>query len=153
MCCGFWVLCCVCCVLTPPPSLFQVKWRGLSHMFCSWESREAINDDDKINEFHKINDSPPPDPPLTQAELDQELRKDRPRSVLSARRTSHWNQLWELESHIHSQIRSLHFLKFNELPPQALTLECGPHAAGLAYGGYQVSLCYEQQIKTETNRD
>ena len=120
-------------------------------MFCSWESREAINDDDKIQEFHTLNDSPPPDPPLTQAELDQELRKDRPRSVLSARRTSHWNKLWELESHIHSQIRSLHFLKFNELPPRALTLECGPHTAGLAYGGYQVSFSYEQtnEIKPE----
>ena len=36
---------------------------------------QDINDDVKIAEFHRINDTPPEEPPLTQAEIGVELAK------------------------------------------------------------------------------
>jgi hypothetical protein len=48
---------------------YFVKWRGLSYRECTWETAKDINDDVKIAEFHKINDAPPEEPPLTQAEI------------------------------------------------------------------------------------
>ena len=36
---------------------------------------QDINDDVKIAEFHRINDAPPEEPPLTQAEIGLELAK------------------------------------------------------------------------------
>lgn len=45
---------------------YLVKWRGLSYRECTWETVKDINDDTLIAEFHKINDSPPDEPPLTQ---------------------------------------------------------------------------------------
>ena len=38
---------------------------------------QDINDDVKIAEFHRINDAPPEEPPLTQAEIGLELAKVR----------------------------------------------------------------------------
>lgn len=115
---------------------YLVKWRGQSHVNCTWELREDINDDEKINEFHALNDSPPDEPPLTQAELDAELRKERAKAVLPARIPgTHYNPLYELDSHIYAQIRAFHFIKWDKIPTEALALECGPCASQFGRGG------------------
>lgn len=54
-----------------------MKWRGLSYRECTWETAKDINDDAKIADYHQLNDSPPDEPPLTQAEIGLELAKDR----------------------------------------------------------------------------
>lgn len=56
---------------------YLVKWRGLSYRECTWETAKDINDDAKIADYHQLNDSPPDEPPLTQAEIGLELAKDR----------------------------------------------------------------------------
>lgn len=56
---------------------YLVKWRGLSYRDCTWETAKDINDDEKIAEYHQLNDAPPDEPPLTQAEIGLELAKDR----------------------------------------------------------------------------
>ena len=48
---------------------YLVKWRGLSYRDCTWETVKDVNDDVKIAEYHKLNDNPPDEPPLTQAEI------------------------------------------------------------------------------------
>jgi hypothetical protein len=64
---------------------YLVKWRGLSYRECTWETAKDINDDSLIAEYHRINDSPPDEPPLTQAEIGLELAKERKvRQVLCA---------------------------------------------------------------------
>ena len=62
----------------------QVKWRGLSFRECTWETAKDINDDDVIADFHKINDNPPDEPPLTQAEIGLELSKSHRTSLVPA---------------------------------------------------------------------
>ena len=56
---------------------YLVKWRGLTYRECTWETAKDINDNAKITEYHQLNDSPPDEPPLTQAEIGLELAKDR----------------------------------------------------------------------------
>ena len=56
---------------------YLVKWRGLSYRDCTWETVKHINDDAKIAEYHRVNDAPPDEPPLTQAEIGIELAKVR----------------------------------------------------------------------------
>ena len=115
---------------------YLVKWRGLSHIWCSWESREDINDDEKIQEYHLINDNPPEEPPLTQEELNAELRKDKFKQTMPAKDLkSHFNPVYESEAHIYAQMRAFHFLRYNRMPPRALVIESGPGAAKYAYSG------------------
>ena len=115
---------------------YLVKWRGLSHIWCSWESREDINDDEKIQEYHLINDNPPEEPPLTQEEVNAELRKDKFKQTMPAKDLkSHFNPVYECEAHIYAQMRAYHFLRYNRMPPRALTIESGPGAAKYAYSG------------------
>jgi SNF2 family DNA or RNA helicase len=40
----------------------MVKWEELPYAECTWETREDINDDAKIEEFIKWNKVPPPPP-------------------------------------------------------------------------------------------
>lgn len=68
---------------------YLVKWRGLSFRECTWEEAKDVNDDEKIAEFHKVNDIPPDEPPLTQAEIGVELSKDRRSMLIPALQRPH----------------------------------------------------------------
>ncbi len=111
---------------------YLVKWRGLSYHNCTWETEIDINDDIKIKEFHLLNDTPPDEPPLTQAEIGIELSKDHRAPILPAKDIP--NSIKDLDATIYAQIRAFHFLKFNRRPPDALLNECGAplhsHVAG-----------------------
>jgi hypothetical protein len=50
---------------------------GLSYRECTWETVADINDDAKIVKYHELNDKPPVEPPMTQAEIQVEINKDR----------------------------------------------------------------------------
>jgi len=110
---------------------YLVKWRGLSYRECSWETVKDLEDDDGIAEFHRLNDSPPDEPPLTQAEIGAELAKSRAQ-VFPA--TSNPNIHMDLDANVHAQIRAYHFLKYDKIPPDALLKECGPSAFGYTRG-------------------
>lgn len=111
---------------------YLVKWRGLSYRDCTWETVKDINDDEKIAEYHRLNDNPPDDPPLTQAEIGIELSKDR-RSQLTPAMTRPSASI-DIDATIYAQIRALHFLRFKHIPPSALLRECGPATLALAHG-------------------
>lgn len=108
---------------------YLVKWRGLSYRECTWETAKDIGDDELITEFHKLNDSPPDEPPLTHAELGVELMKDRknpnyPAGINMGRE----NPIMDLDAQIYAQVRAYHFFKWNKTVPEALLRECGPAA-------------------------
>lgn len=106
---------------------YLVKWRGLSYRECTWETKDAINDDEIIAEFHRINDTPPEEPPLTQAEIGVELSKDRKSQILPAgMHGGPPHPVSDLDAEIYAQIRAYHFLKFNKTTPTALLKETGP---------------------------
>ena len=111
---------------------YLVKWRGLSYRDSTWETPKDINDDDKILEYHKLNDSPPDDPPLTQAEMGIELSKDRRTQLIPA--LSRPSAVQDLDATIYAQIRALHFLRYQKIPPSALLRECGPRSLAYAHG-------------------
>jgi hypothetical protein len=111
---------------------YLVKWRGLSYRDCTWESEKDINDDVKIANYHKLNDTPPEEPPLTQAEIGAELSKDKRNQLYPAMTVP--NLLKDLEGTIYAQIRSYHFLKSKQIPPVALLKESGPSTYGATYG-------------------
>jgi hypothetical protein len=111
---------------------YLVKWRGLSYRECTWETAEDLNDDEKIALFHKLNDKPPDEPVLTQAELGIALAKDRKTQLFPA--MHHPNPMREVESTIYAQVRAFHFLKWNMMPTDALLRECGPATYAYTYG-------------------
>ena len=114
---------------------YLVKWRGLSFRDCTWETAKDINDDEKIAEYHAINDSPPDEPPLTQAEIGVELAKDRKAQPLPAGvNMSKENPITDLDAQIYSQIRSYHFLKWKKEVPAALLRESGPTCHAYTFG-------------------
>ena len=105
---------------------YLVKWRGLSYRDCTWELAKDIDDDSKIAEFHLLNENPPDEPPLTQEELDMELRKDRMKALPMATIPGLWyNHVFDVDAEIYAQIRSYHFLKWNLIPPAALLRDSG----------------------------
>jgi superfamily II DNA or RNA helicase len=108
---------------------YLVKWRGLSYKDSTWETAKEINDDEKIAEYHALNDNPPDEPPLTQAEIGVELAKDRRTQLIPPIRFP--NAILDLDAEVYAQIRSLHFLRWNRIPPVALLNECGP--GGVSY--------------------
>jgi hypothetical protein len=105
---------------------YLVKWRGLSYRECTWETAADVGDDTVIQEYHALNDAPPDEPPLTRAELDAELRKDRAKPLDMARLAgAEYNPMYDVEAEVYAQIRALHYLKWDQIPPNALLKECG----------------------------
>lgn len=115
---------------------YLVKWRGLSFSECTWETAEDINDDQVIADYHKLNDAPPDEPPLTQAEIGLELAKDRKDQLLPAgMKGTRENPIMDLDAQIYAQIRAFHFLKWKKMVPDALMRETGPAAYAGVLGG------------------
>eukprot|EP01035_Chromulina_nebulosa_P019284 gene19284-25143_t len=111
---------------------YLVKWRGLSYRECTWELPEEINDDERIAAYHRINDNPPEEPPLTKAEIGYELSKDRKIQVIPPLKQP--NPIQDLDATIYAQIRAYHFLKWKKLPTEALLRECGPRTHAGVFG-------------------
>ena len=124
---------------------YLVKWRGLSYRECTWEVPEDVNDDAKIAEYHRINDSPPEDPPLTAAEIAMELAKDKKFQLLPAQVTP--NLSAEVYATVVAQIRSLHFLKWNKSSTDALLKESGPSTFAYVYG-YRTPTLVPKSLKS-----
>jgi len=116
---------------------YLVKWRGLSYRDCTWETPKDINDDQAIADYHTLNDTPPEEPPLTQAEIGAELAKERRNQKYPAIHAP--SAIRDLDAAVYSQMRALHFLRFNTAPPEALVRECGPAAFASVYGAQERS--------------
>ncbi|CAM9699444.1 unnamed protein product, partial [Discosporangium mesarthrocarpum] len=108
---------------------YLVKWSNLSYQFCTWETREEINDDGKIEEFHRLNDHPPLSPPMSEEEVMKTLSRAN-HDVLPALRVPDTGQ--EYNAHIYCQVRAFHFLRYGVIPPLTLMRECGKPCAAYA---------------------
>ena len=125
---------------------YLVKWRGLSYRDCTWELPEDIGDDTIISAYHQLNDTPPDEPPLTQEELDMELRKDRARPLPYAmHKDIFFNSVFDVDAEIYAQIRCYHFLKWNKLPPAALLRDSGPLANAYT-NGFRSSMLLQKGV-------
>ena len=86
---------------------YLVKWAGLPYSECTWELAEHISDDKAIAAYHRLNDTPPEEPPLTQAELGTELSKNPKNTRLPAQLYPAFTR--DIEANVYAQIRALHF--------------------------------------------
>jgi len=102
---------------------YLVKWRGLSYSECTWELPEDMADDSLALSFHKLNDSPPAEPPLTQAEIGIELAKDKKAQPYPAMYQASNKE--DTIAAVYAQMRALHFIKWERPVPEALLRECG----------------------------
>jgi len=104
--------------------LYLVKWKDLGYGMCTWETPKDMNDDKKIEEYHKVNDSAPPEAAVPQEELAYHLHK-KPYSSLYRPALRVGDEQSELEFQVYAQIRAFHFLKWGLAPPPALLHDCG----------------------------
>jgi chromodomain-helicase-DNA-binding protein 7 len=123
---------------------YLVKWRGLSYKDSTWETKEDIDDEMKIAEYHKVNDIPPDEPLLTEGEIGIELAKDRKEQIIPA--FSDPNAVKDLDATVYAQIRAYHFLKHKKLAPNALLNECGVSAAAYVKG-MRISMLFNKDSK------
>jgi hypothetical protein len=103
--------------------MFLVKWAGLGYEFCTWETREDINDEALIEEFRQLNNPTLHEPDVTEKEVHQFLDKVKHTSVADAGGIA---CIPELRSQLYAQTRAFHFAKFGYDVPGSLCKECGP---------------------------
>jgi hypothetical protein len=104
--------------------MYLVKWAGLGYEYCTWETKEDINDDALIEVFYKENNMTPDEPDLTTNDLAESLKTVK---HLTKDNAGGANNIPELRCQLYSQSRALHFTKFGMTPPPKLCVECGPH--------------------------
>jgi chromodomain-helicase-DNA-binding protein 7 len=126
--------------------MYLVKWAGLGYEFCTWETKEDINDDALIEEYYRLNDMASLEPDLTKEEVHEFLDNVKHTSVANAGGVAN---MPELRSQLYAQTRALHFTKFGEDIPDLLCGGCGPKTKALvtANGGQgrlkEVAECVE----------
>lgn len=104
-------------------TMYLVKWAGLGYEFCTWETKEDINDDALIEEYHRLNNMASLEPDLAKKEVYEVLDKTKHTSVANAGGIS---CMPELRSQLYAQTRALQFSKFGSDIPDLLSGECGP---------------------------
>ena len=104
-------------------TMYLVKWAGLGYEFCTWETKEDINDDALIEEYHRLNNMASLEPDLPKGDVDEFLDNVKHISVENA---GGIYCMPELRSQLYAQTRALQFTKFGTELPELLCGECGP---------------------------
>jgi hypothetical protein len=103
--------------------MFLVKWAGLGYEFCTWETKEDINDDGLIAEFHRLNKMIPDEPDLSEEDVNKVLEEMKHISHANAG-GSHC--IPDLRVQLYAQSRAFHFSKFAYDLPDSLAAYVGP---------------------------
>jgi len=115
--------------------MFLVKWAGLGYEFCTWETKDDINDDALISAYRKLNGMSPDEPDLSQQLVEETLNKalhvspDTEQGVAC---------MPELKTQLYAQTRAIQFTRFGSSIPPLLSNECGPFTKSIVN-------CKEQQ--------
>lgn len=104
-------------------TMYLVKWAGLGYEFCTWETKEDINDDALIEEYYQLNNPTLHEPDLTEKEVHDFLDKVKHTCVADAGGVA---CIPELRAQLYAQTRAFHFTKFGDAIPGTLCGECGP---------------------------
>lgn len=116
---------------TVKQTMYLVKWEGLGYEFCTWETRQDVNDDSLISKFHSLNNTFPDDADLSGKTLRTFLEDIKHINVETAGGVS---IIPELRSQLYAQTRSFQFLKFGEEIPVTVAKHCGPSTQTLVTG-------------------
>jgi Chromo (CHRromatin Organisation MOdifier) domain len=109
--------------------MYLVKWAGLGFEFCTWETKEDINDDALINRYHRLTESFPDEADMSEEILDKVIES-----------TSHVNEsnaggvscIPSLRAQLYAQVRSLQFTKHAITVPERVSAECGPSSRAVS---------------------
>jgi hypothetical protein len=103
--------------------MFLVKWAGLGYEHCTWETRDDVNDDALIAQYHRLNSTFPGEPDMPEEVLEKYLNETKHLHVENAGGTS---CVPVLRSQLYAQSRAFQFTKFGLEFPDRLGSECGP---------------------------
>ena len=109
-------------------TMYLVKWAGLGYEFCTWETKEDVNDDTLIDEYHRLNNMTPDEPDLDEAEVDQVLDSVKHVSFASAGGSY---CIPDLRVQLYAQSRAFQFSKFGSDIPEPLGSMVGPQTKAL----------------------
>lgn len=104
-------------------TMYLVKWAGLGYEFCTWESREDINDDSFIHQYHRHNNALPDEADMPEETIDKFLGTTKHINVENAGGIS---CIPALRCQLYAQSRAFQFAKFGDDIPQLVCSECGP---------------------------
>mmetsp|Transcript_5980 Transcript_5980/g.11311 ORF Transcript_5980/g.11311 Transcript_5980/m.11311 type:complete len:2522 (+) Transcript_5980:139-7704(+) len=102
---------------------YLVKWAGLGYEHCTWETKEDINDDALIAEFHKENNMTPDEPDVPVDDVEKVLEEAQ---HLNSENAGGSYEMPKLRSRMYAQARAFQFLKFGLNIPDNVCKECGP---------------------------
>lgn len=109
-------------------TMYLVKWAGLGYEHCTWETREDINADELISEFHKVNDALPDEADMTEKSLDNFFGTVK---HVNVENTATPGFLPGMKAQLYAQTRAFQFLKFGMPIPEKVVAECGPLSKSL----------------------
>jgi hypothetical protein len=104
-------------------TMYLVKWAGLGYEYCTWETREDINSDEVIADFHQLNRGFSDEFDMEEKVVDEFLEKIEHVSESNAGGIA---CIPTLRSQLYAQSRALQFVKFGMDLPDALGTTCGP---------------------------
>lgn len=123
-------------------TMYLVKWAGLGYEFCTWETKEDINDDSVIENYQRLNNMIVDEPPLEEEKLEHFMEKLDHLTIKNAGGSS---CIPELRALLYAQSHAYHFSKFGELPPEKLCLECGPKSTAACVAHVDEAEVLEEQ--------
>lgn len=123
-------------------TMFLVKWAGLGYEFCTWETREDVNDDQLIADFRRLNKGIIDDSELPEETIDKFMNDVRHIDASSAGGNG---ALPVLRAQLYAQTRGAQFCKFGIVLPENVANECGP-------ANKSMLLCREARSSDEENK-
>lgn len=113
-------------------TMYLVKWAGLGYEFCTWETREDINDPALINQFHRLNNTFPDEADMPEEVIESFLKETK---HVNAENAGGISCIPSLRTQLYAQSRAFQFIKFGLDTPDNVCSECGPKtkAANMAW--------------------
>ena len=110
-------------------TMYLVKWEGLGYEYCTWETKDDINDQKLIAEFHKLNNTYPDEPDMPESVVDGVLATAK---HLNLENSGGSVCIPDLRAQLYAQTRALQFSKFGMEIPDLLCSSCGPKTKAAA---------------------
>jgi hypothetical protein len=116
-------------------NMYLVKWSGLGYEHCTWESKEDIGNPEPIAEYHKLNNSVPEEPCMSEEAAAKVLMET---EHINRKNAGGSTCIPDLRTRLYAQTRAFEFTKFGLDVPENVCNECGPVTkASHEYSGLQ----------------
>lgn len=127
-------------------TMYLVKWEGLGYEYCTWETKEDINDPKLIAEFHKLNNTYPDEPDMPESAVDKVLETTK---HLNLENSGGMACIPDLRAQLYAQTRALQFSKFGKNIPGLLCSSCGPKTKAASTCKRDIPVMKPDQVTSE----